>query len=164
MTGVVLLAYVAVLVVLASLRSVPVASPIVQRLRAFFPSWRFFDDIGDTPQLWLRVDTGDGLGPWQLCLRHPKRSVRRVLWNPEGNLRLAQDSLLMHLLTDIDEQPTQLADNVSYQLTTQLVAFVVAHHAQAQTIVRYQFKLTSVAAGADPTAGQDILVSPVIAR
>lgn len=163
-----LIAYVATLIVLASLRSLPVRSVVVQRLRAFFPSWRFFDDIGDMPVLWLRVQregaSAEDFEPWQPCLPMPKRSWAMLVWNPEGNLRLAYDSLLMHLLTDADEQPARLSDSVSYQLTEQLVAFQLRQDPQASSVVRYQFKVTSVAAGAALASGEDVIVSPVLAR
>lgn len=172
-----LIAYVATLIVLASLRSLPVRSAIIQRLRAFFPSWRFFDDIGDMPVLWLRVQRQgappEDFEPWQPCLPTPKRSGSMLVWNPDGNLRLAYDSLLMHLLTDADEQstqpartgaPTRLAACVSYQLTEQLVAFQLRRDPQAASIVRYQFKVTSVTAGAALHSGEDVIVSPVLSR
>ncbi len=165
-----LIAYVATLVILASLRSLPVRSAVVQRLRALLPSWRFFDDIGDMPVLWVRVQReGDAedFGPWRPCLPTPKRTWSMLLWNPNGNLRLAYDSLLMHLMTDIDEHErgsTPLSERVSYQLTEHLVAFQLRQDPSAATVVRYQFKITSVAAGAALSSGDDVIVSPVRSR
>ena len=169
MTTTLLLTYVAILVVLASLRTVVIDNPIVQRLRAFFPSWRFFDDLGDAPILWVRIDLGDtqqndGFGQWQPCLATAKRNWFTWLWNPQGNLRLAYDSLLMHLLTDIQEGPARLSECVSYQLTQQLVAHQLESHPAAASIVRYQFKLSCVPPFTDLTHGQDVMLSPVIER
>lgn len=169
MSTTLLLVYVVALIVLASVRAVPVASPVVQRLRALFPSWRFFDDIGDAPLLMVRVATSDDeaaidTAPWEPCLPTPRRRVTDVLWNPQGNLRLAYDSLLMHLLTDIDEHVGPIGSAVSFQLTEQLVAYQLRTHARTDRIVRYQFKLMTLAAGASPEQAQDVLISGVIER
>ena len=41
-------------VALVTVRAVPIRSRVVQRLRALFPSWRFFEELGEVPVLQVR--------------------------------------------------------------------------------------------------------------
>src|ERR1700749_3247026 len=88
-----LLGYFALLVVVSRWKSAAVPSRAVQLMRAFFPSWRFFDDIGDEPQLYLRAGVGAALGEWRPALPRPPRRWRALVLNAEGNLLLACGSL-----------------------------------------------------------------------
>jgi hypothetical protein len=133
------------------------ACALVGYFRAFFPSWRFFDDVGLVPLLLVRVGPGDGaLGPWQPCLGKARRRWHAVLLNPEANLLLAYGSLLAQLVSDVEE----LADGddvealVSYQLAHRLV--------RTQPLAagdHYQFKIAVVAPGAEAAEEDDLLIS-----
>lgn len=166
MTGALLFAYVLALVIVASLRTIPVRSAWVQQLRALFPSWRFFDDIGEVPVLWVRVASDETADleacAWELALPTPRRRWWNLVWNPEASVRLAYDSLLVQLLHDADEHAETLSEQTSYRLTTHLAAYVLRQRGRAGAAVRYQLKVTSVMAGSPIEEGQDVVVSPVL--
>ena len=159
--GYVLVGYFALLVGLSLLRAVPMKSRAVQRLRAFFPSWKFFDDVGDVPRLYVRVDAG----AWTPCLPQVRRRVGAIFLNAEANLRLAASSLLSQLVADLEEQAAAtdgavgegVEDTVSYQLTHALVRTRLV----APAGTSYQFKVCLLAPGATPGPDDDMLVSPV---
>jgi hypothetical protein len=160
MVGIALIGYLAVLVAVALMRAVPVRSRAVQRLRAFFPSWRFFDDVGHVPLLLVRTGPSeDALGRWQRGLGTAPRRWNAIVLNPEANLQLAYGSLLSQLVADIEEMPESddVEELVSYQLTHRLVR---ARHPMPGGIY-YQFRVALVTPAAEPTDDDDILVSQV---
>jgi len=159
LAGYMLVGYFAALVVVALVRTVPVKSRGIQRLRAFFPSWRFFDEVGAVPRLLVRIGAGDDLGPWQPCLGTAPRRWSAPFVNPEPNLLLAYGSLLSQLVADIDELPDgdEVEDLVSYQLTHRLVRA----RRDIPPGAHYQFRIALVAPGAEPTDDDDTLVSQV---
>jgi len=111
-TGIVLVGYFVVLVALSALRAVEVKSRLVQQLRVFFPSWRFFEDLGEVPVLWARIggdgsgtNDGEDLGPWQRSLPTAAPRWWTLFVNPEANLILAYGSLLEQLVSDLAAGP-----------------------------------------------------------
>ena len=89
---------------ISKLRVTPVPGKAVFLFRAFFPSWRFFDDLADVPQLefrWSRV--GEELGPWILAFETPPFKFSSLVLNPKGNFALANQSLLSQLLSDLSD-------------------------------------------------------------
>jgi hypothetical protein len=161
-----LLAYFALLLLLSRWKTATVPSRSVQLLRAFFPSWKFFDDIGDVPLLYVRVGaTAETLGDWETALPRPARRWSALVLNAEGNFLLACGSLLQQLLGELEEadpaHPERVAESVAYELTRNLVCFRLAARAPLPPGTHYQFKLrTLVPDGGD---GEDVLVSPVYA-
>lgn len=154
-----LLAYFALLVVVSRWKSAAVPSRAVQLLRAFFPSWKFFDDIGDEPRLYLRAGVGATLGQWEPALPRPPRRWRALVYNADGNLLLACGSLVQQLCDELEAtdpaHPERLTATVAYELTRNLVQFRLRERAPAAT--RYQFKLRLHRLdGSD----EDVLVSP----
>ena len=167
MTTALLIAYVAALVALGSLRAVPMRSALVQRLRAFFPSWKFFAEIEETPELLVRVGAdADALGAFERCWPKLERRVRSLLLNPEGNLILAYDSLLAELLADAEQHEASLGERVSYRLVERLVEFWLAQRPDAEQIRHYQFKVVTTVPGAAGVerGAEDVLLSPVLER
>lgn len=68
----------------------PNAEIVLVLLRLLFPSWAFFDSVGDVPRLQARVQAHDGhFGPWCDVLHAPPRSWRTVLYHPNGTAHLA---------------------------------------------------------------------------
>jgi hypothetical protein len=158
-----LVLYFVALVVVSRWRSAAVPSRAVQLLRAFFPSWRFFEDVGDVLTLQLRVGAGDDtLGPWQPALPRPRRRLGMLLVASEVNFLLAAGSLLQQLhaeLADADpDHPERLTAAVPYRLTRDLVRYRLRASGAAPGS-RYQWKLH--AAPADGTAGEDVLIAPI---
>ena len=159
LAGTALVGYFALLIVVSLVRAVPVKSPAIQRLRAFFPSWKFFDDVGAVPVLLVRAgDREDALGPWQPCLGTAPRRWRALFLNAEANLLLAYGSLLTQLVADVEELPddADVCELVSYQLTHHLV------RARRPPGDLYQFKVCLVAPGAERGPDDDMVVSEVI--
>ena len=156
-----LFAYFALLVVVSRWKTAAVPSRAVQLMRAFFPSWRFFDDIGDEPQLYLRAGVGAALGEWQPALPRPPRRWRALVLNAEGNLLLACGSLVQQLCDELEAadpaHPERVAESVAYELTRNLVQFRLRQDVQPAKGTRYQFMLRLHRVdGSD----EDVLVSP----
>ncbi len=68
-------------------------NPWLALLNGLFPSWRFFDDVGPTLRLEVRVNGAE----WLNALPPIERSWRGVFFNPEGNYLHACHNLLEHL-------------------------------------------------------------------
>jgi hypothetical protein len=148
-----------------------VRHPLAGVLRVLLPSWRFFDDVQDTPMLLVRVAAPERpFGAWRPLLVPQARRLSHLLWNPDGNLRLAQHALLERLLADLadwdegrDPPPESL---VSYQLVQHLVVTCVAADDDGALAVadggarprRYQFKLVEVPETLEAVGG-DLLIS-----
>lgn len=128
-------------------------------LRAFFPSWRFFDAAG--PELRLEVRFGKAepaLGDWQNALPPIRRSFANFLVNPEGNFLHACHNLLNHLNDDIQEL-ADLSDVIkltNYKLVRNLALFRVFE--KQDPPFWFQFRLS---AHARYRPAEEILVSPV---
>ncbi|MCK6574147.1 hypothetical protein L6V77_23965 [Myxococcota bacterium] len=109
-----------------------VRGPAVHLFRAFFPSWRFFEDTGPAPRLMHRLVGPDGTtGPWLDTLPPVSRGPLALLYNPAGNLRLAFGSLVDQLVAElatIDEAALARGDLraldalVPYRLVRRLVS------------------------------------------
>ena len=149
--------------------------------RALFPSWRFFDDVGHVPQLLCRLGpTPDQLGPWRICV--PNRTNRTELkgfvgslfLNPQGNLRMACNSLVEQLMSDLGDfeveagpgpgpcDESQFVDTVSYQLTRDLVRYwaLRAHGGQPGWFSQFRV-LFEGPQGEEGKEGEEALVSLV---
>lgn len=155
------LVLVLVLALVALLPRAEVRHPLVSLLRVLVPSWRFFDDLQVTPTLLVRVARdGGAFGEWRAVLSPPRRSIVHLVWNPAGNLLLAQQSLLERLLMDVGEWDERgaagLETLVSYELVLNLVrATLAADGVQHATC---QFKLVE-SAGEDGRVGSDLVIS-----
>ncbi|HEX4457220.1 MAG TPA: hypothetical protein VIA18_04580 [Polyangia bacterium] len=156
-----LVGYFALLVVVSRWKSAAVPSRAVQLMRAFFPSWKFFDDIGDEPQLYMRAGVSAALGEWEPALPRPRRRWRALVLNADGNLLLACGSLVQQLCDELEAadpaHPERVAQSVAYELTRNLVQFRLRERAVLPAATRYQFKLRLHRVdGSD----EDVLVSP----
>ncbi|MCC6771609.1 MAG: hypothetical protein IT360_10415 [Gemmatimonadaceae bacterium] len=155
---------VAVAVVVGGVALLPrreIGHPLVVLLRVLLPSWRFFDDIEQTTALIVRVArAGEPFGPWRAVLPVPTRGPLHLVWNPAGNLLLAQHALLERLLSDVaewDEGRTPgLETLVSYQLVLNLVRSEIVAGVWPGADGRIQFKLVDATA---PAAAADLLIS-----
>ncbi len=140
----------------------PVPGRGIFLLRAFFPSWKFFDELGEVPALEFRFAIrGVELGPWISAADRPRSRIHQLLYHAEGNLYLANQSLLKHLLADLAELQeggqvggqTEVQSLVSYDLVQrwvrQRVRTIVLESSEGQnelvptTQVDYQFRLRS---------------------
>jgi hypothetical protein len=128
-------------------------------LRAFFPSWRFFDDVG--PELRLEIRFGENeerLGQWRNALRPIRRSWANLPVNPEGNFLHACHNLLNHLSADIQESRDlhSVPELATYKLVRRLARFQVFESMDPP--FQFQFRLSALLPGRE---GEQILLSPV---
>lgn len=126
--------------------------------RAFFPSWRFFEDLGDAPNVFFRLHSENNEpGEWQPCLEKIPRRWFHLFFNPDGNRLLACSSAVQLLLADIEEadetDPGALETTVSYRVIQDLVRYRIRQMMPETPSVLFQFK---VLAGDD-----EVLFSPV---
>lgn len=159
--GAMLIVVALVLGLVALLPRAEVRNPVVSLVRVLVPSWRFFDDLQVTPTLLVRVARdGEPLGEWTPVLSPPRRSIVHLVWNPAGNLLLAQQSLLERLLMDVGEWDERGASGpeslVSYELVLNLVRAVLA--ADGVHYATCQFKLVE-SAGEGGEVGSDLVIS-----
>jgi hypothetical protein len=160
-------AYFVVLVALSMLKTRPIRGRGANLLKAFFPSWKFFEDCGDIAVLFFRVaPRGQELGPWQECLPTPKRSLRTLLFNPEGCFLLASGSLLQQLASDLQEmedgKESAFADSVSYGLVRNLVEYRITQSGGDVENLRYQFEVRAIStATSSRDKGEVMLLSPI---
>jgi hypothetical protein len=157
-TAILLAAYFAALALFSLARRSHLGSRALFLLRAFFPSWRFFEDLGDTPALLFRTAAEDSeLGEWQPCLGKIPRRWYHLLLNPEGNRLLACSSAIQLLLSDIEEADETdleaLENSVSYRVIQDWVRYRIHQLVPDSAPISYQFK---VLAGSD-----EVLLSPV---
>lgn len=92
----------------------------------------------------------EGAWDWHPVLVAPRRGVRHLFFNPEGNLHLALQTVLERLVMEINELPEGQSlpeSSENYQLIRNLVASRAGGHP-------FQFKITG--------EGENLLVSPVM--
>ena len=151
---------------LACLKGPQISDRRVQLFRVLFPSWRFFDVMGETPTLYYRVaSSSEDLGEWQAALEKPE--LRSPYWpfnlflNSENNFVLAGYSLVEQLVSDMEEMygeiqgetqgvtgrdSEELERSVSFQLVDNLVRFQIRQNLQptpTEAKLVYQFKVRS---------------------
>ena len=105
---------------------------------------------------------GAPFGPWFPVLHPPRRAFRDLLWNPGGNLALACNALVDHLVSDLadfaESGAIRAEELVSYQLVLHLVRSTLAARSQPATGIRLQFKLAERASTTTSTPG-DVMIS-----
>jgi hypothetical protein len=166
MTPWMLLAYVLVLVAVVGMAPRLVTHPLVVRLRVLFPSWRFFDALGDVPVLSVRWGPApDQLGRWHAVALRPRRHLAMLVFNPAGNLALAHAALLQALVDVIDatddaaghDTAAQVERSTPYALTARLAREHVRRLAGELAATHFQFKLGL--RGATEATATDVMIS-----
>lgn len=122
-------------------------------LRVLFPSWRFFEDVGSALSLEHRYQLANGeISEWSCVLTRPSPRWYSFIFNPAGNLFLAEQSLLQRLEEEIgSSDPTrseELEHTVSFQLVTRLVRFTLRE--RGIECSRFQFRIGRSNAGEAP--------------
>ena len=165
-TIVLVVIYFFVLFALSRLQTPPVPGRILYLFRAFFPSWKFFDDYGDVPILFYRMSGSEKkFGDWVPCLARPKRRLRSFLVNPEGGFYLACTSLLEQVISELEEFEDGGVENfertVSYQLIHNLVRFQIGQRPASGQSSFYQFKICSCLEELSKPIREDVLISSI---
>ena len=100
-------------------------------LRAFFPNWQFYHQVGPVPHLYVRFAAANGeLGEWQWIYPRQPRKLWHVFHNPWGNRDLALQNLVDHLSSDIRElgEGADASHLVSYQLVCRHARQAIREH------------------------------------
>lgn len=124
-------------------------------LRCLVPSWRFFEQIEPVPALHYRFapsadGRSDDWGDWQDALTVPARPLSSLFLNAAGNLYLAEQSLIEHLVADLDDASSR-GEPQHELITYRLVCALIERRLRGTlppSHVRYQFRL------ADPDGGR----------
>ena len=133
-------------------------------LRAFFPNWQFYHQVGPVPHLYVRFATANGeLGEWQWIYPRQPRKLWHVFHNPWGNRDLAQQNLVEHLSSDMKDlgEGADASQLVSYQLVCRLAAHAVRQHKLEDKPTHYQLEIRLERAGPQGLISTDtVLRSP----
>ncbi len=161
MSSVLIGIYLGLLVLLARLKTREVKSPILQLLKVFFPSWKFFEDSGRVPELLYRIDQED----WKPAWTPPPRSWLKLAINSEVNYRLACQSLLEQVTQELEApewlaHPERYAESVSYLLVQNLVLHEISRVEKKPQVFSYQFKLATYLPRAGESTREELLISP----
>lgn len=156
-----LIGFCAVVAALALFRRVHLPGRGLYLLRALLPSWRFFDDFGRAPVLWVRArDDGGTFGAWSRALQRRPRRLTHLLSNPEVNLQLLNGSLVQQLAREIaaleEPDPDRVTDSVAYTLTRRLARECALERGDCAA---FQFKIR-LESPLEAGGAVDVLVSP----
>lgn len=123
-------------------------------LRSLLPSWKFFEDIGETAFLFYRTgDSTEGWSEWQSYHQDIQRKLWHLFFNPSLNLQLAEKSALQHCVRDLIE--TENKNPVSLEIIRNLV-----ERKTWDMGAQFQFKMSIY----DGLEWQDLYISPEIER
>jgi len=108
-------------------------------LRTFLPTWRFFEDISDEPHLQFRVFRLEQWTDWNPVFDPMERSWWQLCFNPEVNYQHAANSVVQHLLQELEDQST-IEESAPFQLLQKLVLFEI-HRRRMVDSERFQFRI-----------------------
>lgn len=108
--------------------------------RAFFPSWKFFDDAGSLPKLSYQIE---GQSDWVEVSGKPRWRWFHLFINPVGNFNHALDSLIDQLLIEaLSANPETLSESAPYRLVQNWARRQVRQSQSRDTATRFQFKIS----------------------
>lgn len=147
---IVLVFYFVAIAALSSLKATEINWRIAIMIRAFFPSWKFFEDYADIPKVFFRTQDTD---EWRIVEEPLHRSLFKLVFNPKGNQALAFGSLVQQLLFDLNKTKDvpEFEKTTSYALIQELV-----RRRLGPNTVTFQFKVANIINGKH----DDILISP----
>jgi hypothetical protein len=113
--------------------------------RCLLPAWRFFEQFEPVPALRYRAAPhGDDWSDWQDALPVPARKPSSLLLNAAGNLHLACQSLVEHLVAELEDAADlgrAQHELVSYRLLCALIEQRVRTALPSSPQLCYQFCL-----------------------
>lgn len=123
-------------------------------LRILVPSWRFFNDTGAVPKLYVRVIQPGQLdgGGWLAALTPPKLTFMSLFVNAEGNFYHATCNALDQLLRVPDDKDAAKIVHT----------YIIDHLLRVRGVkepVKYQFKVTVLQFMGGEAMEEDSLVS-----
>lgn len=129
-------------------------------IRAFFPSWRLFEDSEGIPRLLFRTLGRGGIwSDWGEVILPERRRFSSLFLNAAGNLSLAFHSLVDLLSYEVGQLPEdpsageQIARSLSY---VQIDRMVQSRVSERLGITSYQFKIVLES----ESSREDLLISP----
>jgi hypothetical protein len=99
--------------------------------RAFFPSWKFFEDSRAQYKLFYQKENEE----WLPAIELLSRKKLSLFINSEVNFHLALDTLVQRFVMDLAEEELDASESVSYRLIKKIVANKVV-------IGTFRFKIT----------------------
>lgn len=132
-------------------------------IRALFPKWNFFDQVGSSFEIEVKASTNS---PWQRISFAEERYRPSLFFNARLNLHLAHQNLAEHFVSDLQElqkqnsQPSsdEIQNLASFRLLDSWVQWKLSRF--FETPDTYQFKI--VAIGSDHK--EDLFISHLIRR
>lgn len=124
---------------------------IIFLFRIFFPSWKFFDVSSDMYYIKYRCNTNlESIieSEWILCPPKLERNISQFIFNPQGNIALACDTIQNHLITDIydlqseNKSFTEIENTNSYKIIQNMIKFFISKN--NITSAQYQFKIATL--------------------
>lgn len=120
--------------------------PGLQLWRGFFPSWKFFDEVGYVPSLQFRVARNEvelESKEWQPLLQKAHRRWLDLFLNPFGNSLHFTDTLVRQFAEDIQsgDSPEQIEHAISFKIVFNLVQQEVKKYLSLESDFYFQFKV-----------------------
>lgn len=141
-------------------------SPWLFLLRSFIPNWRFFHALAFTPRLFVRTKAdGADWSDWSMMIPRGRRKISHLFYNPDLNLAMAEQTLVEHLATDINDLPegAQIEQTTTYPMVERLVRLKLLPSESSRS--HFQFCVCLIASDKPVDFEQDmILLSPDLVR
>lgn len=129
-------------------------------IQVLFPSWKFFVEMSQSPLLHYRHAGDEGVfSDWIDAFPPPRRRLQHLFLNGEGNLLLAEHSLVEKFIREISEteDETKLHQSTSYQLVESLIRSKLPAKAR-----KFQFRIGLFSIR--NFSAEEVLVSPEVLR
>lgn len=125
-------------------KSREIKSPWLFYLRAFFPNWKFFHAIGYAPRLYAQIKTNEGQwSDWRVIYPRVKRKPLHVFHNPRVNIHLANQNLVEHFVSDLNQLPEgrDVRELITYELICRLVRSFVEQQKLDCSTYRFEIRM-----------------------
>jgi hypothetical protein len=126
-------------------------------IRALFPSWKFFDRLGEVPVLEFQVTShaapDDNALEWKPLPAAGPRPLSALIFNPSGNRNFALQTLISQWVDDIQELPSSSIEAIeaalSFQLICNWIRKEITGGAPQSSVAQTKFRFRLLAVGAD---------------
>ena len=91
--------------------------------RILIPSWRFFEDAGDVPEVFYQVIEATHTSEWQALLARPRMTLTNLFLNSRTHIYLAAYGSVERLILEINEAktPFDCTQSAAYKILEHLV-------------------------------------------
>lgn len=117
--------------------------------KIFFPSWKFFDQLGSSPQLLFRIKStvDDQFDEWKNLTTPLPRRLSLFFINADGNLKMACDNHLHRTMIQVSQLNLDaeiVEASVDYHIIKNMVEFHLKEVLKPSAPMLYQFKINIV--------------------